>query len=424
MLFLASRFAAMMRAIKVAWKHGGREMCRRLLTEKLDEWKKVPLNVAVTGESGVGKSSFINAIRGLNGYDKGAAAVDVTEATGVTQPIRSYEHPNNPMLKFWDLPGVGTDEFPKATYLVDIEVDRYDFFLLITAGRYKENDTWLGNEIRKRNKKFLFVRTKIGQDISNDKVTQPNSHDEKAVVKRIRESTIKHLKDNGFETVSVFLIDSHKVKQFQFEELEQHLVKSFADLKRSAVVLSLHATCKQMVQVKEEELRRRIWKMAILSGFVAAAPLPGLSIGVDVGIATGETKFYMQQLGLDEESLQRYANFHKLDYKKLVIIVNDALEVEAVGIDVAKWLPQLLPHHLPYASASEIVTRLFLPITIGGNFAMCSRSYRSTHLVLTLILDKLVKAATMVNEFTVENACAAGSPENAGPENDSPRKDQ
>ena len=62
------------------------------------------------GISGVGKSSFINAIRGLNADDVGSAAVGLTETT--TQ-ITAYTHPDNPHIKFWDLPGVGTDRFPR-----------------------------------------------------------------------------------------------------------------------------------------------------------------------------------------------------------------------------------------------------------------------------------------------------------------------
>jgi predicted GTPase len=31
---------------------------------KLEEWKNVKINIGVTGNSGAGKSSFINAIRG------------------------------------------------------------------------------------------------------------------------------------------------------------------------------------------------------------------------------------------------------------------------------------------------------------------------------------------------------------------------
>ena len=36
----------------------------RNLKAELEKWRDVEINICVTGESGVGKSSFINAIRG------------------------------------------------------------------------------------------------------------------------------------------------------------------------------------------------------------------------------------------------------------------------------------------------------------------------------------------------------------------------
>ena len=49
--------------LKEASKSGSVEAGRTLLERKRDEWKQIPLNMAVIGRSGVGKSSFINAIR-------------------------------------------------------------------------------------------------------------------------------------------------------------------------------------------------------------------------------------------------------------------------------------------------------------------------------------------------------------------------
>jgi len=45
-----------------AFKSGSVEAGRTLLERKRDKWKQIPLNMAVIGRSGVGKSSFINAI--------------------------------------------------------------------------------------------------------------------------------------------------------------------------------------------------------------------------------------------------------------------------------------------------------------------------------------------------------------------------
>ena len=36
---------------------------QRMMNQKLDRWKEVTINLAILGESGVGKSSFVNAIR-------------------------------------------------------------------------------------------------------------------------------------------------------------------------------------------------------------------------------------------------------------------------------------------------------------------------------------------------------------------------
>ena len=160
-----------------AFQSGGVQECTRLLERKRDGWKNIPLNVAVIGNSAVGKSSFINAIRRLTADDEGAAQVGVEETT---VDIRSYQHPNNPLLLFWDLPSIGADRFPEETYFSDIGVDRFDFFLLMTANRFTENDTWLLNVFRSRNKKCFFVRTKIGVDIDSNKKAHPKTHNDEA----------------------------------------------------------------------------------------------------------------------------------------------------------------------------------------------------------------------------------------------------
>ena len=69
--------------LKSAFASGGVEECRRLLKRKRGEWMNIPLNVAVIGNSGVGKSSFINAIRRLNA-DDGAVPIGVKETFKAT----------------------------------------------------------------------------------------------------------------------------------------------------------------------------------------------------------------------------------------------------------------------------------------------------------------------------------------------------
>jgi len=232
----AFNFNGVLEEMKAAYAVGGLDGCIRLLERKRDEWKNTPLNVAVIGNSGVGKSSFINAIRGLNADDEGAAAVGVTQTT--MEP-RSFPHPDNPMLKFWDLPGVGTDEFPRASYLKQIDVDRFDFFLLLTADRFTENDTWLCDEFEKRDKKYFFVRTKIDLDISNNRKAHPKTHNDEGVVKKIRQEIEQILRKHKVEDAQIFLIDNYEFNKFDFEKLNLQLIADFPRLENSYLTLML-----------------------------------------------------------------------------------------------------------------------------------------------------------------------------------------
>ena len=63
-------------------------------------------------------------IRHINAEDNRAADVGPTETT---MDIMDYPHPNNPKLKFWDLPGVGTPRFPTDIYLKAIQVKLYQW---------------------------------------------------------------------------------------------------------------------------------------------------------------------------------------------------------------------------------------------------------------------------------------------------------
>ena len=287
---------------------GGVEECTRLVESGLNEWRSVRINIAVIGNTGAGKSSLVNAIRGLTADDEGAAPVDVVQAT---KEIRDYPHPSNPMLMLWDLPGVGTDLFRRESYLADINVDRYDFFLLITSDRFTQDDTWLGNEFRIRYKKYFFVRTKIAVDISNNQKSHPRTHNEEAVIKKIRQSTKDHLSKNGFPNVPVFLIDNYEVTRFDFENLKHQLITDSSEMIRSALIFSLQPTSEKMIRLKVNELRSRIWKCAMRSGLKGAipVPVPGSS---GTSIIEQEVEFYLTQLGIDNESLQRYADLYSV----------------------------------------------------------------------------------------------------------------
>ena len=99
----------------------GLEEVHRYLIEKCDGWKNTKITIGVIGESHSGKSSFINTMRGLRSGDPGAAEAKHRECTREPTP---YVYPHNPLLTLWDLPGVGTKNFPQETYMDKMNFSR------------------------------------------------------------------------------------------------------------------------------------------------------------------------------------------------------------------------------------------------------------------------------------------------------------
>ncbi|KAH3771317.1 uncharacterized protein LOC127843665 [Dreissena polymorpha] len=115
---------AYLRDFKEAVRKGGVANLSDFITDDLNKWRECQINIAVTGESGTGKSSFINAIRGLR---QGDACYAQTGTSETTIAIKQYQHPEHHNLVFWDLPGVGTPQFPNESYLSVIDVKNTTF---------------------------------------------------------------------------------------------------------------------------------------------------------------------------------------------------------------------------------------------------------------------------------------------------------
>ena len=157
------------------------------IQEYLDQQNKIPLHIGITGESGSGKSTFVNAFRGIDNRDEGAAPTGCVETTSEGIP---YHHPNYPNVTLWDLPGIGTTNFPADKYLEHVGFEKFDFFIIISDTRFRENDVKLAQEIQKMRKKFYFVRSKIDNDLRNEERCQREFNAERTLA-QIRENCIQ-----------------------------------------------------------------------------------------------------------------------------------------------------------------------------------------------------------------------------------------
>ncbi|XP_062382977.1 interferon-gamma-inducible GTPase 10-like [Sardina pilchardus] len=205
---------------------------RRARAQQVDTFNNVVLNIGITGETGAGKSSFVNAIRGPRVNEVRAAKTGVTQTT--MYPTAYYD-PSKPNIIIWDLPGIGDNTFKASTYLKDVKFKKYDFFIIVSAGRFKENDIMLAKEIQKKKKKFYFVRSKIDLDVKHGK---EKGVTEEHILQTIREDCEKNLRKIE-SSAPVFLVASRDWNRFDFQELVEALERDLPGYKRPALVLNV-----------------------------------------------------------------------------------------------------------------------------------------------------------------------------------------
>ena len=265
--------------------------------ERLDLLENVILNIAITGNTGAGKSSYVNAVRGVPDDDEGSAPTGVTETT--MEPLM-YPHPTMANVRIWDLPGIGSPKFKAKQYLKDVKFKTFDFFIIITSERFKENDIMLAKEIMRKKKLFYFVRSKIDNDIRAEMKKKNFSQEE--VLSKIREDCTKNLKKVG--APKVFLVSSCDLGNYDFQLLIDTLEEELPMHKRLALLQSLPVCSVAMIDKKTKALQRLIWLIAFSSSAIAMAPVPGLSFACDLGIMIAFFQRCFEAFGLDDRSLK------------------------------------------------------------------------------------------------------------------------
>ncbi|XP_072913776.1 interferon-inducible GTPase 5-like [Hemitrygon akajei] len=357
------------------------------IQQKLAELDETELNIAVTGESGTGKSTFINAMRGLRKKDEGAAKVGLMETT--MEPMR-YPHPNLPKVCYWDLPGVGSTTFPAATYLKKMKFERYDFFIIISACRFTDNDAKLAKEINQLRKNFYFVRTKIDADFDSMRKEGENEINEDKELEAIQSACMKNLREAGIRTPTVFLISSFEQNRYDFNQLNKALEDDLPSIKKCIFVLAYPNRSVEIVQQKSKMLQKYVWMLAVFSGSVGAIPIPGLSFACDIRVLIGAIIHFRKCLWLDEASLQRLANITNKPVEELKAVVKAPL-LGKIDKDIIKYL--FWCYSVAAVSAVELALH-FIPI-IGSIFGAGS-SFHKIYTMLTNALKDLTESAERV----------------------------
>ncbi|XP_062295786.1 interferon-inducible GTPase 5-like [Scomber scombrus] len=375
--------------VKEALQNNDQSLAAENIQRYLDRLNNTPLKIAITGESGAGKSTFVNAFRGIDNRDKERAAP--TGVVETTSEVTPYPHPNYPNVTLWDLPGIGTTSFPADKYLKHVGFEKFDFFIIISDTRFRENDVKLAQEIRKMGKKFYFVRSKIDHNLRDEERSQKEFNEERSLTE-IRENCIKGLQKQGFEAPQVFLVSSVDLHLYDFHLLEETLERELPAHKKDVLLLAVPNVSLEIINKKKDTLQAKIKYYAMLSAVVGGVPVPGISSAVDIGMIVGVVTQYKVAFGLNIPSLERLAQTTGVPLDELRAVMISPLATKKLTPDLVM---KLLSECITTASlmAAEEVSR-FIPI-FGIPAAMCV-SFASTYKILNTFLDMLAIDAQRV----------------------------
>ncbi|KDR74260.1 hypothetical protein GALMADRAFT_141332 [Galerina marginata CBS 339.88] len=127
-------------------------------------YDKNATNIAFAGESGVGKSALLNAIRGLWPDDPDAAAVGINETTA---KVQGYVDSRHPEVKWFDVPGANTPNISGWLYFMNQGLYAFDALVVIISDRFTQTAGTLLRNAHECGIPTYLVRTKSDQLIQN-----------------------------------------------------------------------------------------------------------------------------------------------------------------------------------------------------------------------------------------------------------------
>lgn len=120
---------------------------------------------AVAGRAGGGKSSLVNAFRGMSNRAAGSARTGVTETT---LKIGRYPDPDERCQHVWyDLPGAGTIRIPDWQYFNAQGLYVFDCIVVLFDNRFTQTDIAILLNCRRFKIPTYIVRSKADQHIRN-----------------------------------------------------------------------------------------------------------------------------------------------------------------------------------------------------------------------------------------------------------------
>ncbi|MBF2708698.1 GTPase [Flavobacterium soyangense] len=335
------------------------------------------VKIAISGQSGSGKSSLINAILGRK-----VAEVGITETT---THIKSYISGG---IHFSDLPGCGTVKFPVNSYIDNCKLNDFDAVIIVTANRFYENDIWLIEEMVSIGRPVYVVRTKMDTSIKD------GEHDEELNETEVFEKVKEDIKKNvgNIKINGVYLISSRVPLKMDLPNLLVDIKSNLDSIKRQRFISDVSPLNSQILLAKREVAISVVKYRAAAAALNGINPIPGLDISLDIAILLNMASEIKKIYGLDEENISELS-------KKMKSKANFTAFSLKVGQYSSKFITKegiiiILKRFAVSLSSQEMLK--YIPII--GQIASAGIGYKMTY---SFGDNLIMESESLVNEILV-----------------------
>ncbi|XP_021516096.1 immunity-related GTPase family M protein 2-like isoform X2 [Meriones unguiculatus] len=233
-------------SMKAAVAGGKWEEVASVVKELVQKTSRKTVKIAVTGDSGNGMSSFINAIRGIGHEEVDSAPTGVVRTTQVPACYSSSSFPN---VELWDLPGTGATAQSIKDYMEEMQFNTYKLFIIVASEQFSSNHVKLAKAVQEMEKRFYVVWTKLDRDLSMSALSEAQ------LLQSIRRNIQENLQKEQVKEPPIFLLSHMNPLSHDFPELRETLQKDLFNIRKDGLLGTLFHIGKEAINERVKSIR-------------------------------------------------------------------------------------------------------------------------------------------------------------------------